>query len=184
MVHIHFLCNHQAADSVCRRNKGRHGQQVCCGSHRLAGHRSLRLRHALCRNGKRPDRSWAFGPPFFFSFDCCLLPYRLLLIVSFSSGRISDFGGNPSRAARRVASCFGMPELFRASQKTTCYVRLNMNLPKVKLCCAVQPDFSGKTHLPSFHYLVGGKVTAIYLAIKQRVVCNGMTSGVIYRHGL
>lgn len=44
-----FLCNHQVADFVSRRNKGRHGQQVCCGYHRLAGHKSLRLRHVLFR---------------------------------------------------------------------------------------------------------------------------------------
>ena len=42
---------------------------------------------------------------------------------------ISDFGGNPSRAVRRAASCFGLPEIFRAAENTTCYYRLVMNFP-------------------------------------------------------
>ena len=36
----------------------------------------------------------------------------------------------------------GLPESFRAAQNTTCYVRLNMNLPIVKLCLTLQPHSS------------------------------------------
>jgi len=35
----------------------------------------------------------------------------------------------PPRAVRRAASCFGLPEIFRAAQNTTCYYRLVMNFP-------------------------------------------------------
>ena len=39
---------------------------------------------------------------------------------------------SPSRAFRRVASCFGCPKSFRVPQNTTCHVRLNMNFSSEK----------------------------------------------------
>lgn len=65
----------------------------------------------------------------------------------------------------------GLPESFRAAQNTTCYVRLNMNLPEVKLSFDLQPHSSASGIAPSgIHSVVGGKVTAVYLSIKQYVI--------------
>ena len=79
--------------------------------------------------------------------------------------------------------CFGMPESFRAAQNTTCYVRLNMNLPEVKLSFDLQPHSSASGIAPSgIHSVVGSKVTAVYLSVKQYIICNKMSFDDTGRH--
>ncbi|MDR4056490.1 hypothetical protein, partial [Phocaeicola sp.] len=79
--------------------------------------------------------------------------------------------------------CFGMPESFRAAQNTTCYVRLNMNLPEVKLSFDLQPHSSALGIAPSgIHSVVGGKVTSVYSSVKQWIICNKMSFDDTSRH--
>ena len=81
--------------------------------------------------------------------------------------------------------CFECPNLFRVPQNTTCYVRLNMNLPEVKLSFDLQPHSSASGIAPSgIHSVVGSKVTAVYLSIKQYVMCNKMPYDDKGRHRL
>ena len=79
--------------------------------------------------------------------------------------------------------CFECPNLFRVPQNTTCYVRLNMNLPEVKLSFDLQPHSSASGIAPSgIRSVVGGKVTAVYLSVKQYIICNKMSFDDTGRH--
>ena len=81
--------------------------------------------------------------------------------------------------------CFECPNLFRVPQNTTCYVRLNMNLPEVKLSFDLQPHSSALGIAPSgIHSVVGGKVTSVYSSVKQWIICNKMSYGDKGRHRL
>lgn len=60
-----------------------------------------------------------------------------------------------------------------------------MNLPEVKLSFDLQPHSSASGIAPSgIRSVVGGKVTAVYLPIKQYVICNKMSYDDKGRHRL
>ena len=55
----------------------------------------------------------------------------------------------------------------------------------IKLSFDLQPHSSASGILRGgFHFVVGGKVTAVYLSVKQYVVCNKMSYGDKGRHRL
>ena len=58
-----------------------------------------------------------------------------------------------------------------------------MNLPEVKLSFDLQPHSSASGIAPSgIRSVVGGKVTAVYLSVKQYIICNKMSFNDKGRH--
>src|SRR5699024_1226443 len=108
-------------------------------------------------------------------FFYCFLPYALRFSVSDFTSWISDFGGNPSRAFRRVASLFWDARIISGCPKHNLLCSLEHEFAFIKLSFDLQPHSSASGIAPSgIHSVVGGKVTAVYLSVKQYIICNKM----------
>ena len=118
-------------------------------------------------------------------FSFCFLPYALRFSVSDFTSWISDFGGNPSRAFRRVASLFWDARIISGCPKHNLLCSLEHEFAWSQIEFWPSASFFGFGITPSgIHSVVGGKVTAVYLPIKQHVICNKMSYDDKGRHRL
>ena len=76
-----------------------------------------------------------------------------------------------------------MPEFISGASKHNLLLPLGNEFSFVKLNFDLQPHSSALGIAPSgIHSVVGGKVTAVYLSVKQYVVCNKMSFDDMGRH--
>jgi hypothetical protein len=78
-----------------------------------------------------------------------------------------------------------VPEFILGASKHNLLCSLEHEFAFIKLSFDLQPHSSASGILRGgFHFVVGGKVTAVYLSVKQYVVCNKMSYGDKGRHRL